>query len=417
MEIFSIKSKCKVNTNIESDTFVGVLCENDSFTVNFPLGFHISDDEKELRKDILLLINTIAATVGRRDSELTEKAQSYNCTQFPFQAYLSIIYDFYGRGYYMEREIQYDVSKRGKIDWNRTIKTQKPYVQDNNVFYLDFVIKKNLINENELITLIHEYCVYDAFAKLGWLFTASMPAKPRIKYNEKLFRRVVTDKLSHTFNDKNKALFIHMLAIINYLGDKDSKKEFRYGTYRFEYVWESMVDRVFGIKNKDAYYPKTTWCINGTSYEVKENFENASLRPDTIMLHNGNIYVVDAKYYKYGAYRTPGLLPKSTDINKQITYGEYIAEQEKFKAMHGEDYLVYNAFVMPFDAFEENGKNASSMENIGYAVGNWKSNGKSYEKVHGILLDLKYLMKISVREDEEEIMRLAECIEGKVHSI
>lgn len=410
MENFSIKGKCKVNTNIDADTFVGILCENDTFTVNFPLGFHISDDEKELRKDILLLINTIAATVGRKDSELTEKAHSYNNTQFPFQAYLSVIYDFYGRGYYKEREVQYNISKRGKIDWNRTIKTQKPYMQDNNAFYLDFVTKRNLLNENELITLVHEYCVYDAFAKLGWLFTSSMPSKPRLKYNEKLFRRVVMDKLSHTFNDKNKALFTHMLAIINYLGDKDSNKEFRYGTYRFEYVWENMIDRVFGIKHKEKYYPKTTWCINGVNYEVNENFENASLRPDTIMIYDGNIYVVDAKYYKYGAYRSPGMLPKSTDINKQITYGEYIAEQDKFKQMHGNEYKVYNAFVMPFDSLQEQWQGSDSMKNIGYAIGNWKGNDKTYEKVHGILLDLKYLMKISVREDEQEILRLAECI-------
>lgn len=410
METCFIKGKCKVNTNIDADNFVGILCENDGFTINFPLGFHISDDEKEFRKDILLLINTIAATVGRKDSKLKEKAYSYNDVQFPFQAYLSVIYDFYGRGYYKEREIQYNISKRGKIDWNRTIKTQKPYMQDNNAFYLDFVTKRNLINENELITLVHEYCVYDAFAKLGWLFTSSLPAKPRLKYNEKLFRRVITDKLANTFNDKNRALFTHMLAIINYLGDKDSNKEFRYGTYRFEYVWESMIDRVFGIKHKDKYYPKTTWCINGVNYEVNESFENASLRPDTIMIHNGNIYVVDAKYYKYGVYRSHGMLPKSTDINKQITYGEYIAEQEKFKEMHGDKYNVYNAFVMPFDSVQEQWGGSDVLKNIGYAIGNWKKNNKTYEKVYGILLDLKYLMKISVREDEQEIMRLAESI-------
>ena len=104
------------------------------------------------------------------------------------------------------------------------------------------------------------------------------------------------------------------------------------------------------------------------------------------------------------------MLPKSTDINKQITYGEYIAEQEKFKRLHGNEYKVYNAFVMPFDSLQEQWQGSDSMRNIGYAIGNWKGNDKTYEKVHGILLDLKYLMKISVREDEQEILRLAECI-------
>lgn len=49
--------------------------------------------------------------------------------------------------------------------------------------YLNFVTRKNPVSENELITLIHEYCVYESFLKLGWLFTSSMPSKPRIRFN------------------------------------------------------------------------------------------------------------------------------------------------------------------------------------------------------------------------------------------
>ena len=414
MENFSIRSKCIVNTNTEADTFVGIMCEHGDFSIHFPMGYHVSEDEKGLRKDILLLINTISTTVARKDSELMENAQNYNQTEFPFQAYLALIYDYYGRGYYKEREVRYNVSKRGKIDWNRTIKTQKPYVQNEDVFYLDYVTKRNSIKENELITLIHEYCVYDAFEKIGWLFTSYLPVKPRLRYSEKIFRSVVTDKLAHTFNDKNKALFMHMLAIINYLGDKESQKEFRYGTYRFEYVWECLIDRTFGVHGKEKYYPKTTWTINGVSFEVNENYDNSSLRPDTIMVHNGDVYVLDAKYYKYGVYKNPGMLPKSTDINKQITYGEYIAEQEKFKAIHGEKYKVYNAFLMPFDSKAECWQGAPEVLRIGCATGNWKSNLKTYEKVQGVLVDLKHLMKINVREDADEIMKLAACIEEYV---
>ena len=121
------------------------------------------------------------------------------------KSYIAVIYDYYSRGYYIEREVNYVVSKRGKINWNRTIKTQKPYVQDGNIYYLDFVTKKNQINENELITLIHEYLVYESFAKIGWLFTKAMPKKPRLKYNEKLFRTVLRDKIAKTFNDKTES--------------------------------------------------------------------------------------------------------------------------------------------------------------------------------------------------------------------
>ncbi len=408
---FSIREKCKINTNIDTDTFVGIKCEDDDLSIHFPIGFRLSDDDKELRKDILLLMNTISSTVGRKESEIKNKSSVFNCVGFPFQAYLVIIHDYCARGYYKEIELQYNVCKKGKIDWNRTIKTQKSFVQNNDVFYLDFVTKKNLVKEDELITQIHKYCVYDAFEKIGWLFTSSMPAKPQIKFNIKTFRSVLRDKLLNTFNDRNRLLFKSMLAIVEYLDGEKSSRDYKYGTYRFEYVWEMLIDKVYGIRNKEDYYPKTTWNFETYQYNVRDEYENSSLRPDSIMLYDGDVYVLDAKYYKYGVIRNPALLPKSTDINKQITYGEYIAEQNKFKKIHGKNYKVYNAFIMPFDAIKSG---SESVLRIGQAMGNWKSGMKEYEKVQGILIDVKHLMKIGVRNDYDEITQLAKSIKQYV---
>lgn len=173
--------------------------------------------------------------------------------------------------------------------------------------------------------------------------------------------------------------------------------EYKYGTYRFEYVWEALIDRVYGIEGKAAYFPKTTWKVNGKSYD------NASLEPDTIMLKGKDIYVLDAKYYKYGATGRLGDLPESTSINKQITYGEYVANNIV------DNGVVYNAFLMPFDSL---GKlwEAGEVIHIGEATGDWRENDKTYERVQGILVDVKYLMHITVREDSNEIFRLSECI-------
>ena len=56
---------------------------------------------------------------------------------------------------------------------------------------------------------------------------------------------------------------------------------------------------------------------------------NAELEPDTTMLHDNKIYVIDAKFYKFGVSGNPGDSPESSSINKQITYGEYIATHEQ----------------------------------------------------------------------------------------
>ena len=341
----------------------------------------------------------------KKESEVYNDFKEYSQLDFPFQAYLALIYDYYNRGYYHEIEVIYNVSKRGKIDWNRTIKTQKPSIQDGQAFYLDFVTKRNSINEDELITLIHEYCVFDSFEKIGWLFTDKLPSKPRLKFNYKLFKSVIREKLGRTFNDKNKKLFRNMLAIIDYEGENNEQREYKYGTNRFEYVWESMIDRVFGIEKKEQYFPKTTWTLSERKYD------NASLEPDTIMIVNNDVYVLDAKYYKYGATRRPWDLPESTSINKQITYGEYIAEEMKFKKIHGENFKTYNAFLMPYNM--EDWKATTPIKSIGKATSSWKHGCKEYETIIGVLIDVKHLMKISSnREDQEEMLALANVIDS-----
>ena len=404
MREIDIRSKCRVNSNREMDTFVGLRCTDGDISINFPMGFHISEDNKELRKDIMLLFTTLAANTERRESELLGQGNNFDEVEFPLQSYMYLIKDYFVRGYYREQEVSYKVSKTGKINWSRTIKNQSPYAQDTDVFYLDFVTKKNSIKENELITLIHEYCVYESFERIGWLFSQMMPKRPRITKREKVFRTVLREKISNTFNDRNRMLFRHMLAIIDFEGDKDSDKNYRYGTYRFEYVWEKMIDKVFGIENKSGYFPKTTWYVSGSRYD------NASLEPDTIMLYGDNVYVLDAKYYKYGITGRTWDLPESTSINKQITYGEYVASEEKFKKRHGSDFRVFNAFLMPFDAFKGQYADVPNTIKIGEAISNWKDNSEEYQRIQGILIDVKTLMSINVRQEMQKIEKLAELI-------
>lgn len=400
----SLFDRCRTNTNIESDVFVGIRRKDEYYEVNFPLGYHRSEDEKGLRKDILSLINVLAKNTDKKESEVYVGLNRDDPSGIPVQAYLYLIKDFFERGYYKERDTYRQVAKRGKIDWSRTIKTQKPLLQEDEAYYLDFVVKKNTINEDELITIVHKYCVYESFEKFGWLFTSFVPPKPKTGLNRKMMIAVVNDKLQNTFNDRNRQLFRNMIVVIKSMKD-DSESEFRYGTYRFEYVWEKMIDRVFGISEKAEYFPKTTWNLaNGSSHD------NAFLEPDSIMLLHGKVYVLDAKYYKYGWSGASGHLPESTSINKQITYGEYIAEDKKF-IKDGEHPVVYNAFIMPYDSKGKRFLTNRPIHYIGSATSDWKSSQKKYENVVGILMDVKYLMGIDSRMDESEIIKLAELIE------
>lgn len=408
MDEAGIRDRCRVAVSESEDSFVGIRCGGkDGVSVQFPLGFCVSADDRGLRKDILLLLSAIGAATAKRESKLPGSVHDYNMTAFPVQAYMAVAQDFFARGYYRERETVYGVGKQGKIHWGRTVRNRKAYVQDGKLFYLDFITKKNAVSEDELITLIHEYCVYESFSKIGWLFTEKLPPRPRLQYNKKLFRRTLTDKLARTFNDKNRRLFRDMLAMVEYQGDGEAPQKFQYGTYRFEYVWEALIDKVYGVDNKRDYFPGTEWRIGG------ERYGNSRLEPDTVMLHHGGVYVLDAKYYRYGVTKNPKDLPGSASVSKQIAYGEYVAEhvvrQKWFRARHGDGFQVYNAFLMPFQAAEGSDGN-EAVARIGEAVSWWKANDKTYEKVQGILVDVKRLMKVAVRQDRDEIARLAECI-------
>ena len=403
MAQYSIRDKCHINTNFETDTFVGIKFEDGDYSVNFPIGYRLSDDEHDLRKDILLLLHVLSTHTNRKESKKINYTIDLDTLGFPLQSYLYMISDYYKRGYYKEHEKQFHHAIHGKIDWSKTIKQVRPYIQNDDAFYISFITRKNTINQNELITQIHEYCVYESFRKLGWLFTPTLPKKPRIKYNQKLFLHIIGEKYNQTFNDDEKELFKNMIAIVQQMKDPNLETDFYYGTSRFEYVWESMIDKVFGIEGKDFYFPKTTWILPDGSHD------NANLEPDTIMIHNGNIYVIDAKYYKYGITLRPSDLPESTSINKQITYGEYIATQEKFHDLHGK-YQVYNAFLIPFAAKS----GMPFIKHLGEALSNWKGNQETYERIEGLLIDCKHLMSISSHRDYIEIMRLAQSIQEAI---
>ena len=219
MEDMELIKNCIVNNCNEKNTFVGIKYENGNIEIRFPFGYRLS--KEHIREDILLLLEVLSNNTKQIKSNIVDNVYNindrYHKVDFPIQAYIFIIKDFYRRGYYKEYNIDYKVGKNGKINWNRTIKTQKKYIQKNDVFYLDFVVKSNRINENQIITMIHEYCVYESFKKIGWLFNKFVPKKPRIKKCLKLFLSILYNKIQNTFNNNNKFLFrlCHNKQLIN----------------------------------------------------------------------------------------------------------------------------------------------------------------------------------------------------------
>lgn len=396
------------------DDFVGIKLEmkDGKATVyaNFPHGYHYSDKEykTELKKEIFSLLIAINRHSKNAGDELLGGHNNY-MQYFPFDAYITIIKAFMQYGYYIESEIRYKKAPMGKINWKRTISSVTPFVQNNAPVYTEFIIRKNEKRTDNLISLIHEWCVHEAFTKFGWIFTKFNPHKPTLKItddNKGYFISVIRDTLKNTFNDKNKILFNAMIAMLDQKRGEE-KNTFFFGTTHFYTVWEKLIDSAYGISQNEKmkFYPPAIWKFVPKLKQEKET----KLLPDTIMIFpddkielKDKIFVLDAKYYAFMV--NPNNVPGASDINKQVRYGEYINQHTK---------KTYNAFLIPYD-FKENKYGLETHdEHYGY-IGFSYLKGKTekvHERVLGILIDTKWLIDNMGKTGKDDKTKLANYIE------
>ena len=408
------------------DKFVGLRFVDRKLSIHFPVGYTKPEnaDDKQIRLDILNLISVLSS-FGTPESLLHQTDIRLKSTQvtFPIHAYLFVINDFLNHGYYRSKEQIYKRTPSGKISWSRTIKQVRPQIANENAVYLEFITHRTNHNEAELITLIHKFCVYESFCKLGFLFSSFVPAKPPIAFNKNFFTSILQAKIAHTFNESELLLFKNMLDIILYLDSSADKENFIFGTNNFHHIWEQLVDSVYGEKDKEKFYPKVYWRLNGSKadFSFGNSEKRNSLRPDTIMIQNRGkpeqkIFVLDSKYYQYGATKNPNHLPDSASVVKQLAYAEYIDNTE-IRSKLPEDVRffiksgnIYNAFIMPADN--------ESPENIGYVSAEYvlpqdsEQAEKPYHQIYGILLDTRMLMHSHRPHNIQAITELAQKIAG-----
>ena len=406
---YDIKKHCHINSNEDGDRFVGIKADSENAMVYFPIGYQLPETDGEIRTDIKHLIQVLSEFTTKDDRLLAiNKFAAPQSVDFPINAYRNVIEYYFSIGgtYYVEKEQVYITASSGKQDWARTTRKQMPLVQNVNgvssFVFTQFEVRSSAPNDSKEITQINRFCVYEAFKRLGWLYVPYMPEEPGPHPDVKTSIRIVQNKLSITNDDKKKNLFRAMKDMLEYMDEQTSDKQFYFGTDDFDHVWEKLIDRAFGEKDKDKYFPRSRWLLDHGKYKEKH-----PLMPDTIMIYNDKYYVLDAKCYKYGNTGIPDHLPNGSSINKQITYGEYL---EKYKGINTDS--LFNAFIMPYNMNNNHFKLTSVVGNIGEAIGDWRQNKKYYERIQGIVMDTRYLMYHYSGKPLKEKVALAECIEA-----
>jgi hypothetical protein len=402
-----------------NNQFVGVKISNNKIEFHYPETYQLSDRDDELRRDVLSVLRTISLA-----KTLTSNLSSYNSKfnnndVFPIGAYLWIINDYLMYGRYENREKTYQHGARGKVDWKRTLRNS-PAISDGNVIYTDIISEKKSQVDN-LLTEIYFFCAKRSCDALGWLYGVAFEENGvdyERKFNKKLYLATINTELEHTFDDNKKARLQHMKNVITGLDDDVLQtKEIVYGVDSYDYVYERMVDSMFSnIGNIKEFYPTAEWDLVVEDHPK----ESSKLRPDTVLeqvLEDGkkNLYILDAKYYRYGTTFLTKHIPETTSIQKQITYGEYVKMMKP-----GVYEEIYSAFVMPYSkkANIHNDKFNKDIEFIGVARAKWiDASGETNRNIAGILLDTNFLITNWVKKNPDHINDIIEIIKGNIQGV
>ena len=385
----SLRKRCHVNTDTTGDGFVGIKADTHDANIYFPIGYQLPENDDDLRVDVENLLGILGAFMEEDKPTEAPKFGTLGIKDFPMHAYLKIIRDFLRTGrYYTETDSKYRTDTKGTASWPRTLRQQQPLIQKNgSVVFTSMTVRADKQSASKQITQIHKFCVYAAFEKMGWLYVPFMPEKPEVypSVGESIY--ILQIKLAQTHSGMERELFSAMHDMLAYIYEHAPENEYYFGTAYFERIWKKMVDRAFGVKDKDQYFPRTRWLLD-PGYQK----ERISLQPDTIMVYGDNYYIVDAKLYQYGQTHNPDHLPDCADVTKQITYGEYIARMKRVPDMQ-----IYSAFIMPFNKKDNVFLFNENMGNIGEAVADWRwkptePHMYNYERIQGIVVDTRFLM-------------------------
>ena len=438
---FCVYDAWRSNDEKKDKSFVGIKIEDNRPKIYFPMGYRASKPPEDIcKQDFYQLIAVL--NDKSLQSCFSEEDLKKSRLDFPFYAYLSVLQYYLDFGYFVESETIYKKGFSGKISWPRTIKRIKPQVVKDEeghdqVVYLNLITRKTSYREDNLITLVHKFCVKESARLIGPLYGISENEveEPELLFDYEPFAEVIQDKIAATFNDKHLELFHAMLKMVRYLGNKKnrgedgSENEPLFGVNTFAPVWEAMVDKIFGKLPqgvaKDKFNPHLRWndgCCDEKLDESEEEIvlndpKRSTLRPDTIMVMGEGVYILDSKYYKYGLTGFNSHLPGAESVCKQMAYAEYVEKMlgDPSTSLHfaQDDTLsIYNAFIMPYCADAE-GASASSatfqMKRVGYIYGDWKDCKRPYHKIACILLDMKSVMQ-NYANDPAAQSELAELI-------
>lgn len=369
----------KYYINKTADDYVGILVTEKSETiVNLPIGYKYVKSETnslEFQNSMRKLFKLLALKNGNKYEETQIK------NEFDLISSVRVLENYIEYGFYKKNSIETKLNSNGRVDWKKTICSNKNYNINGKKIYNNIYTKKFDYNKENQVKNIQKFCLNEISRIIGSFFGISFYENIEEIYTESQMIEILKSELRNTNQDKKIEILENLIKFIentNFKKITEGNIIFKY--QKFQYIWQQLVD-CEGItkKEKKLLQPKA-------EYRFWENNEKTDKiiqpsQPDTIMIDDKNkyVFIFDAKYYKEDN------LPNEYDIFKQIRYGEYVRNELKIK--FNKNYKIINAFILP-KSLEEN------FEIMNYYATSIKDREADYdyEKIYVIYVDTKSLI-------------------------
>ena len=284
-------------TGKTDDSFVGLRIVGNDIHFYYPESYHFDEDADTARSDIIDMLRTIsiAKTSAMEPSKINNK--NTNSGDFALLSYLWVIKDYLTNGFYINREKLYKINQSGRVDWKRTMQSQL-IVSNGNIIYPNITVSVKS-NVDNILVEIHKYCVKKSIDFIGWLFNLNssfIETKPFNEAVKKMYVATLRKELERTFDDDKKVRLKHLLNVINGLDARDNNNEFVYGVDSYYYIFERMIDSIFGnVKDLRDFNPTAKWQLVRNDYRETKS---SDLRPDTILINGTDVFILDSKFYR-----------------------------------------------------------------------------------------------------------------------
>ncbi len=339
---------------LDGTSFVGVSRINNSenLSIVVPYGVELPEeisDSDVTQKDHYSFLRRYVKSIQKAISCYTkEKLEDDIAGIHNPVAAVNLLYDYLTKGKFIEFRAISDLSKKGKIDFQQTIKRVQPLVVGDRCFFDKYISRKRIALEESFIAdvqgnIINHFMDHGGVILFGQ--SISIPVRLINFSNSSTVELTITKlrkELTNTFNSRKENIIrwsISYLEGLRHLNDKDKDS----GTWKYAIIastlWEIMVDSVFSnqTERNKTKYGKT---YEFTYLDGRAPKKGKPTQHDTIYEDDEMVIIIDAKMYG-----SPLDLLSEKVLGKQFGYYE---QAKLVKEQEHEKKIIINILILPF---------------------------------------------------------------------